>query len=245
MNLRVSLERGMMMKIDVTTPNPALVRIIKDPSQIITLDANFLIPPNRSYSKVVISFKQFQEIWLDPIFSAFPNLAIHESVYDELVNESPKNYVDTKCNDVPPGILIHQDSFLSEVEKLLRDTIESKIAPLTKYEPLLDNKDDRGEVKSLSYISVKGLLYFAAHDNNALQLVEKSELWSTGLDSVQAIKMYELIFYLYMKGLSTKDALKALYKYQYYLTQNEKATNLEWGVFIASMKELYASYFIS
>lgn len=225
MSLRVSLERGMMMKIDVTTPNPALISIIQDPNQIITLDANFLIPPNRSHSKVIITFKQFQEIWLDPIFSAFPSLAIHESVYDELVNESPKNYVDTKCADVPPGILIHQDSSLSEVEKLLRDTIESKIAPLTKYEPLLDNKDDRGEVKSLSYIAVKGLLYFAAHDNNALQLVEKSELWSTGLDSVQAIKMYELIFYLYMHSLSSKDALKAFYKYRIKTSRSFKSFN--------------------
>lgn len=232
-----------MMKIDVTTSNPALVSIIQDPSQIITLDANFLIPPNRSQAKVVISFKQFQEIWLDPIFSAFPNLAIHESVYDELVKESPKNYVDAKYNDVPPGILIHKDSLLSEVEKLLRDTIESKIAPLTKYEPLLDNKHDRGEVKSLSYIAVKGLLYFAAHDNNALQLVEKSKLWSTGLDSVQAIKMYELIFYLHTKGLSNKKALRALYKYQYHLTDYEQKTNPEWGDFILAMEKLYSAYF--
>lgn len=106
MNLKVSLEWGMMMNIDVTS----------------------LIPPTRLHAKVEISFKQFQKIQLDPIFSAFPNLAIHESVYDELVNESPKNYVDAKCDDVPPGILIHQDSLLSEFEQILRGSIESKIA---------------------------------------------------------------------------------------------------------------------
>ncbi|MEG2896456.1 MAG: hypothetical protein RR887_12890 [Niameybacter sp.] len=53
---------------------------------------------------------------------------------------------------IPPGILIHQDSLLSEFEQILRGSIESKIA---------------------------------AHD---------------------------------------KNALKALYKYQYYLTQNENLT---------------------
>jgi hypothetical protein len=29
-------------------------------------------------------------------------------------------------------------------------------------------------VKSLSYIAVKGLLYFVANDNNAIQLIEKT-----------------------------------------------------------------------
>ena len=186
------------MKINLTHPNPALISIIEDPEQIITLDANFLIAPDRRpITKKGIRFEQFKEIWLDPIFSVFPNLAIHEAVYDELVGISPQNYVDAKRDSIPPEIIIHKDSSLTEVEKILRDTIESKIASLTKYDPMLDNKDDRGEVKSLSYIAVKGLLYFAANDNNAIQLIEKSEEWSTGLDNVQAIKMYELIYYLY------------------------------------------------
>jgi len=151
------------MKINITHPNPALINIIKDPKQIITLDANFLIPPDRSWiTKRGIGFEQFKEIWLDPIFSAFPNLAIHEAVYDELVGISPQNYVDAKKDSQPPEIIIHKDSSLTEVERILRDTIESKIASLTKYDPMLDNKDDRGEVKSLSFIAVKGLLYFAA-----------------------------------------------------------------------------------
>ena len=211
------------MKINLTHTNPALTSIIKDPEQIITLDANFLIAPDRSrITKKGIGFEKFKQIWLDPIFSAFPNLAIHESVYDELVGISPQHYVDAKKNSNPPEIIIHEDSSLSEVERILRYTIESKIVSLTKYDPILDNKDDRGEVKSLSYIAVKGLLYFAAHDNNAIQLIEKSEEWSTGLDNVQAIKMYELIYYLYRNDLADKTAMKMLYKYQYYLTDREK-----------------------
>ena len=84
---------------------------------------------------------------------------------------------------------------------------------LTKYDPLLDNKGDRGEVKTLAYIAVKGLPYFAAHDSNALQLVEKAEEWSTGLDNIQPIRMYELIYYLYTMNLGEKQSLRVLYKY--------------------------------
>lgn len=232
------------MKVNLTHPNPALISIIEDPEQIITLDANFLMAPDRRpITKRPIGFEQFREIWLDPIFSIFPNLAIHEYVYDELVGVSPRNYVDSKRDTIPPEIIIHKDSSLTEVEKILRDTIESRIASHTKYEPLLDNKDDRGEVKSLSYIAVKGLLYFAANDNIAIQLIEKSEEWSTGLDNVQAIKMYELIYYLYRKERADKTAMKMLYKYQYYLTDREKSTNPGWGDFSSIMNSLYESYF--
>lgn len=114
-----------------------------------------------------------------------------------------------------------------------------KIYPLTKSDPLLDNKDNRGEVKSLAYIAVKGLIYFATHDSNAVQLIEKAEEWTTGLDNVQVIKMYELIFYLYKTDKSDNKALRMLYKYQYYLTSREKQTNPEWGQFISAMEELY------
>jgi hypothetical protein len=234
-----------MMKISLAHQNPVFLSIMNDPHQIITLDANFLIAPDRRpLTKIGIRFQQYQEIWLEPIFTAFPNLAIHEAVYDELVGISPQKYIDAKRDRIPPAIIIHKDSSLSETEKILRDTIEDRIVPRTKYEPLLDNKDDRGEVKSLSFIAVKGLLYFAAHDNNAIQLIEKSEEWSTGLDNISAIKMYELIYYLFKKDLADRIAMKMLYKYQYYLTNHEKTTNPGWGDFISSMDGLYASYFM-
>lgn len=122
--------------------------------------------------------------------TAFPLIAIHESVYDELVVANLREYVQALKDENPPRIIIHSDTTLNEVERILRDSIEEKIYPHTNYDPKLNNKDDRGEVKSLSYIAVKGLLYFAAHDNNALQLIEKAEEWSTGLDNVKAIQMY-------------------------------------------------------
>ena len=161
------------MTVDVATKNPALVSLFIDPGQLITLDANFLIPPGR---------------------------------------------------------------------QMLRGSIEAKIYPYTNYQPQLNNHQDRGEVKTLAYIAVKGLLYFAAHDHNAIQLVEKAELLSTGLDTVQAIRMYEIIFFLYVKNTSIRKSLRMLYKYQYYLTKREKSTNPEWGVFIKDMESLYQAY---
>ena len=143
---------------------------------------------------------------------------------------------------IPPLIIIHKDSELSCIEKMLRDTIEKKIYPLTQYDPQINNRDDRGEVKTLAYIAVKGLLYFAAHDYNAIQLVEKAESWSTGLDTVQTIKMYEIIFFLSVRKPLIRDSLRMFYKYQYYLTNKEKSINPEWGVFIKSMESLYQSH---
>ena len=241
MSLRLSFPEGTPMKVNLKEANSSLISIFDNPNQIITLDANFLIPPDRSKITKVrgFDFPLFRKIWLDPIFAAFSMIAIHEAVYDELVIETLRNYVETLKNEDPPKIIIHTDSSLTAVEKILRDSIENKIYPHTNYDPNLDNKDDRGEVKSLSYIAVKGLLYFAAHDNNALQLIEKADQWSTGLDNVKAIHMYELIYFLYSNNFGDKSSLRMLYKYQYYLTDQEKRKNLEWGEFIKAMDVLY------
>jgi len=235
----ISLEDG-IMKIDVATKNPALESLFNDPNQVITLDANFLIPPNRQiYSIQSIPFSLFQAIWLDPIFETFSHLAIHEAVRDELISLDIKTFIQNKENTSPPQIIIHKDSELTEIEQMLRDSVEARIFPYTNYHPQINNRNDRGEVKTLAYIAVKDLIYFAAHDYNAIQLVEKAELWSTGLDAVQAIKMYEIIFFLYVKVPSIRKSLRILYKYQYYLTKYEKSTNPEWGVFIKAMGYLY------
>jgi hypothetical protein len=227
------------MKISIEKPNSSLISIFEDPGQIITLDANFLIPPNRKQVRRGFEFLQFREIWLDPIFSAFPRLAIHEAVYEELIQPSVHDFIQQLLKQKPSGIILHKDAGLTAAEKVLRASIEDKIYPYTKYDPKINNKDDRGEVKSLSYIAVKGLLYFAAHDYNAIQLIEKAEAWSTGLDNVHAIQMYELIYYLYANELGKIKSLRLLYKYQYHLTEREKTSNPEWGVFIVQMNELY------
>ena len=230
------------MKIDLSSSNTALTSIFRNPDQVITLDANSLIPPHRTrYAKRGFNFPLFKKVWLDPFYSAFPRLAIHEAVYDELIMPSVQSFVQSMINCHPPRLVIHKDSDLTPEEKVLRDTIESRIYPLTSYDPMLDNKDDRGEVKSLTYVAAKGLLYFAAHDYNAIQLIEKAEQWSTGLDNVQAVKMYEVIFYLYKTDIGDKESLRMLYKYQYYLTLNERKNNPKWGQFIEKMDALYPS----
>ena len=58
---------------------------------------------------------------------------------------------------------------------MLYHTYINKLAPNSKYDPSKDNKDDRGEVKSLSYMAVKEFMYFASHDNLPATLVECSE----------------------------------------------------------------------
>jgi len=50
--------------------------------------------------------------------------------------------------------------------------------------------------------------------------------------------MHELIFYLYKAALGDKKSLRMLYKYQYYLTRNEKNSNPEWNKFIELMETL-------
>lgn len=228
------------MKVEVGKKNPALAALFNDLNQVITLDANFLIPPDRTnISSRGIPFPRFQTFWLDPIFEIFPNLAIHEAVQEELVSKDILTFIQHKQGGSPPQIIIHKDSELTDIEMMLRDSIEEKIFPFTQYDPHRDNRDDRGEVKTLSFIAVKGMLYFAAHDFNALQLVEMAESLSTGLDSVQAIKMYEIIYFLWVKKPSIRDSLRMLYKYQYHLTKREKSTNPAWGVFIKSMEFLY------
>lgn len=188
------------------------------------------------------NFPIFKRIWLEPIFLAFPKLAIHEAVYEELVVSSIQDYIKDLLGKNPPGIIIHEDSALTNIEQGLRDSIEAKIYPHTKYEPMIDNKDDRGEVKSLAYIAVKSLVYFAAYDNNAIQLIEKAEEWSTGLDNIEAIRMYELIYFLFAKDFGDKESLRILYKYQYYLTDREKKTNPGWGDFTSRMNDFYAGW---
>ena len=232
------------MRVDLSSPNPALISIIQDPHQIITLDANFIIPPNRNKLKTDITFEQFKKIWVNPIFDTFPNIAVHEAVYEEFVLDSVKKYVDERINFTPPKLIILRDSSLTPEEQILRDTIEDLLSPYTNYSPLLDNSSDRGEVKSLSYMAVKGLLYFAAHDSNAIQLIEKSDKWNTGLDNIKAIKMYELIYYLLRTGNGSINALRMLFKYQYCLTKREKSSNPEWGTFVDEMDKLYSSVLV-
>jgi len=173
------------MKVNLRESNPALESIFQDPNQIISLDASFLIPPDReSITNQRISFSTFRDIWLDPVFGSFPKLAVHEAVLAELSSPAVQSFAYAMLDASPPRLQIHRDSDLTEVEQMLRNTIENRIRPFTRYCPERGLLSDRGEVKSLSYIAAKGLLYFAVHDSLAIQLIENAEDWSTGLDNM-------------------------------------------------------------
>ena len=166
-------------------------------------------------------------------------MAIHESVYDELVADSVKKYADEQTSCIPPKLKIHYDSELSSLEEALRNTYINKIAVHSLYNPTRDNAKDRGEVRSLSFMAVKQFLYFAANDALPVRLIKDAAKLMTGLDDMQIVQMYELIYYLYKTGRYDNKALRILYKYQYYLTAGDKRINPEWGCFIEQMDLLY------
>lgn len=230
------------MKVDTQTVNPAFQSIIQNPSQKVFLDANFFIPPGRSEVANVrdYSFTDFKECWLIPLLSEFSGLVIHESVYDELVADSVKKYADEQKSSNPPKLKIHYDSELNSKEDALRNTYMNKIAVHSLYNPAIDNAKDRGEVRSLSFMAVKQFLFFAANDSLPVRLIKDAAKLGTGLDDMQIVQMYELIYYLYKKDRYDKKALRTLYKYQYYLTRGDKRINPEWGNFIEQMDALYS-----
>lgn len=229
------------MKVDTKEVNPAFQSIIQNPGQKVFLDANFFIPPDRSeVAKVrAYSFTDFKECWLIPLLSEFTGLAIHESVYDELVADSVKEYADEQTSCIPSKLRIHYDSELSGLEEALRNTYINKIAVHSLYNPTRDNAKDRGEVRSLSFMAVKQFLYFAANDALPVRLIKDAAKLLTGLDDMQIVQMYELIYYLYKTGQYDNKALRILYKYQYYLTAGDKRINPEWGCFVEQMDLLY------
>ncbi len=229
------------MKVDTKEINPAFKSIIQDPNQTVFLDANFFISPDRSdYLRVKkYSFDDFKNYWLIPLLSEFSGIAIHESVYDELVEEKIKAYADEQANDNPAKIKIYRDSELNATEIALMNYYIAKLAVHSQYDPTRDNKKDRGEVKSLSFMAVKQFLLFAANDALPVRLIKEADKLNTGLDDLGIVQMYELIYYMCKTGKYDNKQLRILYKYQYYLSPADKRTNPDWGTFIEQMDKLY------
>lgn len=229
------------MRVDTKEINPAFQSIIQNPEQIVFLDANFFIPPDRSIFRNIkpYTFEQFKKIWLVPLMSEFSGLSIHESVYDELVAEKLKEYANEQSDAIPRRLRIHYDSELSKDEEALMNYYIVKIAVHSQYDPYRDNAKDRGEVKSLSFMAVKKYLYFAANDALPVRLIKEADKLNTGLEDMGIVQMYELIYFLYKTGRYDNKALRSLYKYQYYLSPDDKRNNPEWGVFVEQMDKLY------
>ena len=68
-------------------------------------------------------------------FDVFPNLAIHESVYRELVTDMVRDYVDSRQKEKPPRLRVYTDAELSEVEMALMQAYISKLALYSQYIP--------------------------------------------------------------------------------------------------------------
>lgn len=229
------------MRVDTKEINPAFQSIIQNPDQIVFLDANFFIPPDRSrFEKIKpYSFDRFKEIWLIPLLSEFSGLSIHESVYDELVAEKVREYANEQLKAVPQKLRIYYDSELNSKEIALLNYYVAKISVYSQYDITRDNAKDRGEVRSLSFMAVKKFLYFAANDALPVRLINEADKLDTGLDDMGIIQMYELIYYLYKTEKYDNKQLRALYKYLYYLSSGDKRNNPEWGVFVKQMDSLY------
>ena len=228
-------------RVEITAPNPVVQAILTNPAISITVDANIFIPPDRSKENEHIpswSVSQFREIWLVPILQTFPNISMHESVYAEILGDS-KVIVDQEIAKVPPGILLLKDNDLNPTEQAYRNAIEKLIAVHTAYNPTLNNSDDRGEVKSLAYMATRNMVYFCSHDNGALRLIDEAVILQTSLDSLAAVRSYEIILLLIRLGNGDPAKLRHLYKYLYYLTKSDKKYNASWDEFRRCMDDLY------
>ena len=114
---------------------------------------------------------------------------------------------------------VYKDADLNEAEQALMQAYISKLAEYSQYIPERDNEKDRGEVRSLSFMAVKRFLYFAANDTLPMNLIRKAYELHTGLDDMELLEMYDVIYYLYCTRKYPPDGLRLLYKYEYYLTK--------------------------
>ncbi|MFF2878140.1 hypothetical protein ACFVR2_17645 [Gottfriedia sp. NPDC057991] len=228
-------------KVNISERNEALVSLIENYAQVIPMDACILIPPNRqkeNSSIPEIDFKLYKKLWLDPIFLTFPYLAIHEAVLKECF--TPADLYSFLTGEIAKNrLVLLSDNNLTTTEKTYRDSIEIKIAKYTSYNPVQDNSDDRGEVKTLAHIKTKNYLYFCSRDSNAIRLVQNSEKYETSLDNIHVLHIYEIAYYLVRMNMCTSNQMKTIYKYIYHLTPKEKSNNLSWGEFLTAMDTLY------
>ncbi|MFA6844465.1 MAG: hypothetical protein WCR02_01935 [Sphaerochaetaceae bacterium] len=222
--------------------NTAFAGLLESKGKELLLDANIFIPPDRSSSFSQyhpLSFIDYCEIWLTPLFNTFTGVAIHSAVYQEIVKIEQKAFVDQLIKDNKLAVV--NDSMLDSREKTFRDTIETKLihTGLLFYDSQQNNKKDRGEVKTLSYAAAKGIHLFSTYDHVPVELVTHSEKLQTGLDSISIIYGFELIHALTKLPNSNKSGLRKLYKDLYYFSPQEKKSNPNWEFFLKLLDSFY------
>ncbi len=232
----------------VAIPNQYFIDLLINMNQTVVIDANLIIPPNRSdiYLKnqayPELSFQKYANTFLNPMIRIFPKIAIHEAVYKEISNQiSIKEYIDAKIDE--KSIVLLEDRDLNSNQEYIRNTVEEKISQFTNYNPSIDNSKDRGEVKSISYAVAKNLIYFSTNDSNVISLINRNDL-NPYLHSLGAIHVYEMI-YVIRKIDGNSKILKGIYKLMYRLTKYEKSNNLDWSSFCEECNKHYSKYFKS
>lgn len=229
------------MIIDTHTFNDAVKIIASDKKTAVFLDANILIPPDRRSvgAKNPIKFSFYKETILNPLLNNWDNIALHESVYNELVADEVKTYAEEMVNRDPSRLVVHYNTELAEKEKYLYTSAVDKLSQFSNYLPDIDNSDDRGEILSLAFMSVKNYVYFSANDHLPINLISKAEELGTGLDCMNIIQTYELIYILHIFKLSSDEKLRVIYRYMYYATKKDKRNNPNWHDFLMKMDILY------
>ncbi|MFA7118927.1 MAG: hypothetical protein WC159_09160 [Sphaerochaetaceae bacterium] len=105
--------------------NTAFAGLLESKGKELLLDANLFIPTDRSScfpQYHPLSFTNYCEIWLTPLFNTFTGVAIHSAVYLEIVKIEQKAFVDQLIKDNKLAVV--NDSMLDSREKTFRDTIE-------------------------------------------------------------------------------------------------------------------------
>lgn len=223
------------------TQNPSVIRLLNNPDEPIIVDANIFIPPDRSRINGKVpawKFESFRDIWMVPLLKTFSKIQMHEAVYNEVLGSS-RMFVDAEMAKIPPTITMLRDIDLTVLERAYRNTIEPQIAKFTEYNPTLDNASDRGEVKSLSYMAAKKLIYFCSRDARALRLIEEAEQLETSLEDISPVRDFEIIYLLIRHGNGVQEHLRSLYKYLYYITKSDKENNPSWDEFKNIMGKTY------
>lgn len=106
------------MKINVSEINTAFLSLIQNPDQIVFLDANVFIPPDKRNLGATdrVHFPVYKNLLLTPLFQAFPPLSIHEAVDKEIIVENieVRAFVDEKISDSTYHMTVYKDTDLDE-----------------------------------------------------------------------------------------------------------------------------------
>lgn len=85
------------MKVDAKTSNPNFCALLGNSALPLLLDANILIPPDRSSLSSrfrPVSYAGYLAHWLEPLALHFPGLCVHEAVRDEICKKEEKDALD-------------------------------------------------------------------------------------------------------------------------------------------------------